>query len=647
MYIVLGLTQDRRINAFIPQNENQLIPQLPEILRQLELAYGAATISDLINITYQTFLGETIEIPFDYLAVARQVYGIKQGWERYQVKFYDRDHEYSAEHVVGTNVYQVLMDAKVIARLNSRARARINSGLYSIERHIGGGAYEQVGNNNIAVAPFRYRVGPPIHTLLYSIAKYVPTHGWSITHSSVAVRAAFVVGLHIIFKHANADVTFVRLSSNELIGPVPQWAMCAARQLNVIRRNRGLVVSDNRLPVGNPATGQFDLMFGANAAQAEINMKLYSGTYGLPPNLNNEQSLYVEDVFVVDPTSSSTQLQRHTQDRNELIRSRIAEMNTTLQGSSEISYSPFREPILSRSNVPPAPRNEPPRPQWVRTANPQPLVIESVPNLELPPQMPDRRFGIEIEFDPGNHSQEEYQLAIDSVLRPQLNARVQCFGYHHSNGGSWDLKTDSSCGFELATPALRWHNWPVVENVLAAIRRVGGVATASCGVHIHHEFNDVRVTGLRRMYLLWYAYEDLLFKMVHPSRESNYYCAPIRHYGSFETLRTRMGTGTAIQQLSRSLGKYRSLNTLPWWNGTRIEVRMHHGTLDAHDVKFWTAITQQMVERSRLVQTYAPLQEIVEMSLSEQLVRFKRRYSLEQVLNPAIDAAMQRGVQNA
>ena len=259
-----------------------------------------------------------------------------------------------------------------------------------------------------------------------------------------------------------------------------------------------------------------------------------------------------------------------------------------------------------------------------------PRVECDVPDIELTPCVPltlsPARFGIELEFDPHNGSQEWYYDALRAALNPLDTRPVRNEGYMHSNGNSWDLKTDSSCGLELATPALTWDNFHLVEVAVKALRDAGARITPACGVHIHHECARMRVTAVRRLMLMWYTYEDVLFSMVNPERKSNYYCAPMRGQMSFEHLRTGLGQARLIRTTSSILGKYRSLNTLPWWNSGRVEVRMHHGTLQPNTIRLWTAITQQMITKSREVSNYNTLRNISEMPLPGQFRRFVRTY---------------------
>src|SRR5688572_6254564 len=106
-------------------------------------------------------------------------------------------------------------------------------------------------------------------------------------------------------------------------------------------------------------------------------------------------------------------------------------------------------------------------------------------------ELSNRTFGLEFEVN-NRHSWEYYSRGVERALAKFSDvARFRPTGqYGHSDGRYWEFKSDSSCGWELVTPALSWKDWPQVEEVLNEMKRIGAVSNEQCGFHVHHELRD-------------------------------------------------------------------------------------------------------------------------------------------------------------
>ena len=81
---------------------------------------------------------------------------------------------------------------------------------------------------------------------------------------------------------------------------------------------------------------------------------------------------------------------------------------------------------------------------------------------------------------------------------------------YHSDGRTWDIKTDSSCGYEVATPAISLDesgNNDVLRRVCEELRVLGPLVNNSCGYHLHIACQDYTWDDLRRLLILWTRYE--------------------------------------------------------------------------------------------------------------------------------------------
>jgi len=238
-----------------------------------------------------------------------------------------------------------------------------------------------------------------------------------------------------------------------------------------------------------------------------------------------------------------------------------------------------------------------------------------------------RTFGLEFEFLPNGFPQEHFGDAMREALVPLGVGRghVIVRGYAHSDGTFWDLKTDSSCGYEVATPALHWEDWPKVEAALDALVKAGARIDHRCGVHVHHMALDLRPTGLRRLLLLWAAYERVLLASVKAERHANRYCRRFDDvYPTWNALRQALNPIGNLHHVVQQLGRYQALNATGWWQHGRIEVRLHHGTLRPSAIRFWTLLTQQMVEFAKETRSYKELEQAFHAEFKLQLEQFKQ-----------------------
>lgn len=211
-----------------------------------------------------------------------------------------------------------------------------------------------------------------------------------------------------------------------------------------------------------------------------------------------------------------------------------------------------------------------------------------------------RRFGLEIEFNLGRLSRDSWAGVIFSPLlyeHPEIEHRLGVGDYFHSNGSSWDLKADASCGMEVATPAITWKNWPQVETVCRTLLQNRAEINDNCGLHVHHEIKGFSKTALRRLVLLWGAVEQLATNMCNPTRRDNRYCQPLRNGNenwSYFSSNCRVERG--VDDRIEERGRRTTLNLTEWWERGTAEFRLYHGTIDSEEIRRWVLFTQTIVE---------------------------------------------------
>lgn len=258
-----------------------------------------------------------------------------------------------------------------------------------------------------------------------------------------------------------------------------------------------------------------------------------------------------------------------------------------------------------------------------------------------------QKFGAELEMtqfkaDGGDVT----DAAIRAAIRPhthRLNPRAT--GWYKSDGRTWDMKTDSTCGWELASPAMTLndtgHNTEL-ENVCGALEALGVICNHKCGTHVHLELADYDWRDLQRLMILWVRYEPFFFSLQPANRRSKTYCAPLYRkewigYDSSNYSRAqaacRATSQTVFDREARRLGgadeggDRLALNIGGFWRNRRIEVRLHSGTINYHKIRHWVMLLSALVARPKLT----TMPEIVMMGTNRNPTGLSTEYICKQL----------------
>lgn len=222
-----------------------------------------------------------------------------------------------------------------------------------------------------------------------------------------------------------------------------------------------------------------------------------------------------------------------------------------------------------------------------------------------------RNVGIEMEMTTTTTSRTSVSEGmLRRAIEPhtlRLNSRNA--GYWRSDGSAWDIKTDSSCGWEVASPAIQLDesgNNAELRGVCEGISSLRPVVNRSCGLHVHVEVQDFGWQELQMLMALWARYEPFFYELMPVSRRSNTYCHPLNRIAwdapggvYFPTTRQVLAADTerSFDTRARSLGRYASLNTSGWWRHKRVEFRLHSGTVNYTKIRHWTMLCCALVGR--------------------------------------------------
>lgn len=222
-----------------------------------------------------------------------------------------------------------------------------------------------------------------------------------------------------------------------------------------------------------------------------------------------------------------------------------------------------------------------------------------------------RKFGVELELDTmSNWSSTRDVWQRLRELRPPLSHTVVNVGaYQHSNGQYWDVKTDSSCGIEVASPALTLPRWEELQRVCETLATTYHVTTR-CGLHVHHSTWDYSRRTRIKLLRWWTLLEDGFVGMTAQHRHNNPYCQKLGYSWVAVDLLAQTGRRALRLPTHRSIGFKRST----------LEFRSLEGTLDPDKIYQWVVLTQSLVDVARRATRLQTMARLTNQPLD---VRFK------------------------
>lgn len=214
-----------------------------------------------------------------------------------------------------------------------------------------------------------------------------------------------------------------------------------------------------------------------------------------------------------------------------------------------------------------------------------------------------RKFGVEIEFFGITR-----QAAAAALVAAGINAIAE--NYNHSTVAYWKIVTDASVsaigtgsynGNEIVSPVLSGKEGLdqvelVVKTLVAAGARIG----ASCGLHVHHDANDLTAEEIGRVVELYSANQTHVDGLVSRSRRGSRWARPYTTY-EIDRLKTEIGRGTDLK--TRHHDRYKTVNLDAYRKYGTVEFRQHQGTLNAKKIVAWIRFGQSLIEAARTLST--------------------------------------------
>lgn len=211
-------------------------------------------------------------------------------------------------------------------------------------------------------------------------------------------------------------------------------------------------------------------------------------------------------------------------------------------------------------------------------------------------------YGVEIEVAGDWADSDEPEGIANALVDGGINARWESYG--HSTHSYWKVVYDSSCGHEIVSPILRgYEGLNKLEKVCTILRDAGYTVNSRCGFHVHHGIRHLSQKQIRNIYLLAIKWENVIDRLVSPSRRGNQYCESISNdaktLGEVRGCMNLLAERGHVHYSMRVIpGRFYKVNPESFSRYGTIEFRQHQGTLDFDKMRFWIIMTQNLVTRA-------------------------------------------------
>lgn len=182
------------------------------------------------------------------------------------------------------------------------------------------------------------------------------------------------------------------------------------------------------------------------------------------------------------------------------------------------------------------------------------------------PRTNEEHIGIEIEcYGKMERSRLRELLYTDNILVGKVHV-----GYDIS------VKTDrdDEHRYEVRLLCTNSDRHTIVNRVMELLREVRCKVNNTCSIHVHLDMRGKSKLRMRTIFFNLVKCSQLLFNLQNDSRRNNKYCVPNNYETFSDTIRNE--TGDNDRRRAINAHSYSRLSTL--------EIRLHHGSLDAEEV---------------------------------------------------------------
>jgi hypothetical protein len=220
-----------------------------------------------------------------------------------------------------------------------------------------------------------------------------------------------------------------------------------------------------------------------------------------------------------------------------------------------------------------------------------------------------RPFGVEAEFSWLGIMQDEIANIIN-VCDPFTGVEIAEYGF--SDGECWQVKTDSTCGWEVASyKGSGIYDLSNIGMCIEAVGDLGGVIDNTCGFHVHVDVSDFSEEEIAKTIAYWIKIESVVLNSVPLHRAKNKYCKPLRRMFSMKKLSSCSDArdfyckvkpphlGNRYRRVTLNICNYvRSCEEKDFARKT-LELRLPEATVRAYDIKNWVKFFILFIENTK------------------------------------------------
>jgi len=141
----------------------------------------------------------------------------------------------------------------------------------------------------------------------------------------------------------------------------------------------------------------------------------------------------------------------------------------------------------------------------------------------------------------------------------------------------------------------------MVNRVMALLTNYGCCVNNTCSIHVHLDMRNVTQLRMRTVFFNLVRCSEFLFNLQRSHRRDSDYCTRNNYTTYCETIMKERGEDDRRRAINAQA--YNKLSTL--------EIRLHHGTLDANEVNvFIDLLTKVKNKRKRITQQVETLQQL-------------------------------------
>lgn len=165
----------------------------------------------------------------------------------------------------------------------------------------------------------------------------------------------------------------------------------------------------------------------------------------------------------------------------------------------------------------------------------------------------------------------EFNYFKDCPKTAEIGQKLKDAGY----GRYVEVGTDPSCGYEVRC-LFGERDWITpLTGILGIIKDMGFKCDSRCGVHVHL---DMRNRDVDRIYKNFFNVQAFLRKLITKERKKNKYCKRNRE-----------------AELNIHGRRRRGINGTAYMKHRTLEIRLHHGTLEASELIPWITVLLKVV----------------------------------------------------